>query len=254
MRLLVIGAFTPLGRALAPRLARRLDHDVLATDRALPPGAVLPGVSLATLAPARPDEVRRLLLDFAPHTVVFLSRWHEAARCAAAPSACEAALADTAEVLARACLAIGARLVVHSSDLVFPGALGAVYRETDRPAPTTRAGKHHLALENAARGAGLNRWAVLRTGPLVVPAALPRPDVDLATFARPYTPVEVAAHGAERLILQQAHGLFHVAGHALHTPQGWAHAHGRAPSPGLAATHATALLTLRAETELGVRL
>ena len=279
-RVLVLGVNTGLGRRLAVRLARHADFDVLGADREAPPDVPL-GMSLAVLGAAtrsagHRSAVHRLLLDFSPHTVVFLSPWHDAQRCEAAPVACAAQFADAVRATARGCLGLGIRLVVHSSDLVFGGAAvgkagGGLFSETDRPAPSTLAGRQHLAAENAARGAGFHRWAVVRTGPLYATGdaddPLRRAASDEATpferahdaLSRPYTHADEAAAGLERLLRSGAHGLYHVAGHEPLTPGAFAalarSAAGLPPLPDrvLPATAATGLLTLRAETELGWR-
>jgi len=283
-RVLVLGVATGLGRRLAVRLGRHADFDVLGADREAPPEPLV-GVSLAVLGgktrtSAHRSAVHRLLLDFSPHTVVFLSPWHDAQRCEAAPVACAAQFADAVRATARGCLGLGIRLVVHSSDLVFGGASaaapagsagGGLFAETDRPAPATLAGRQHLAAENAARGAGFHRWAVVRTGPLYATGDADDPLARAASgeatpferahaaLARPYTHADEAAAGLERLLRHGAHGLYHVAGHEALPPAAFAtlarSAAGLPPLAGgtAAATRATALLTLRAETELGWR-
>lgn len=263
-RLLVVGPPTGLTRTLAVRLAGRPDFDVLA---ALPTtGEPMPSVSSVDVGAER-EAVRRVLLDFAPDTVVFLSAFHDPSRCEADPSACHAAFPDAVRRLARACLGTGARLVVHSSDLVFDGRPDGWFAETDRPAPTTVAGRHHLAAENAVRGAGFRRWAIVRTGPVF---GLDLPDDPRqraktgvftafedthATLARPYTTADEAARGFERLVRARAHGVFHVAGDAARTPAAFANAVRRAEGlpllPEPPPRTASGLLTLRARTELG---
>lgn len=256
---------TGLARTLASRLAWQPDFDVLLAATS-PPEEQMPGVSSVVLETER-GALRRLLLDFAPETVMLLAPEHDASRCEADPVACHAAFPGAAQRLARLCLAIGARLVVHSSDLVFDARPGGCFAETDRPAPATLAGRYHLAAENAARGAGFHRWAVVRTGPLFGDATACDPLVRAetgvfspfeqahTTLARPYTSVGDAARGFERLARARAHGLFHVAGHHALTPAAFANAarrlHNRPLLPEPEPRAATGLLTLRARTELG---
>jgi len=264
-RLLLVGSPAGLASVLAQRLAWQPDFDVLLAASS-PPVEPLPGVS-SVVATAERGALRRVMLDFAPETVVLLAPEHDAARCEADPAACHMAFPDAARRLARVCLGTGTRLVVHSSDLVFDGRPRGCFAETDRPAPSTVAGRHHLAAENAVRGAGFHRWAVVRTGPIfglntpedprqrAVGGVLTAFEMEHGAQARPYTTADEAARGFERLVRARAHGLFHIAGDYALTPIAFANVARRAeglltlsePTP----RTATGLLTLRARTELG---
>ncbi|MBE2187492.1 MAG: sugar nucleotide-binding protein [Rhodothermales bacterium] len=264
-RLLLVDPPAGLASVLARRLAWQPDFDVLLAAAA-PSVEPMPGVSSVVVGAER-GALRRVVLDFAPETVVLLAPEHDAARCEADPAACHAAFPDAVRRLARVCLGTGARLVVHSSDLVFDGHPGGCFAETARPAPSTVAGRHHLAAENAARGAGFHRWAIVRTGP-VFGLDTPEDPLRRATsgsftafeaehdaLARPYTTADEAARGFERLVRARAHGLFHLAGDCALTPTAFAnaarHAEGLPPLREPAPRTASGLLTLRARTELG---
>lgn len=161
-RILVTGANGLLGQALVERLAREPGYDVLATGRQAEP--LHTGVSggYVSMDVTSPSDVRAVFDDFAPDVVVNCAAMTQVDACESERDRCWKVNVDAVDHLARACLAGGSRLVQVSTDFVFDGRSGP-YRENDRPEPVNFYGRSKLAAENAARGAGMDRWSVVRT-------------------------------------------------------------------------------------------
>jgi dTDP-4-dehydrorhamnose reductase len=279
-RVLVTGANGLVGRELVERLGASPDYDVLATGHSLRPRFETASVGYTALDVTDAGAVARIFQDFAPDTVVNLAAMTDVDRCEAERDRCWAVNADAVETLARLCLRTGARLVQVSTDFVFDGLADTLYREDDRPAPVNFYAKAKLAGENAARGAGTDRWAVARTAlvfgrpdpsgrsnfVLWVRGRLRRGELTDQWRTPSYAP-DVAA-GLERLVRFGKSGLFHVAGREYLSVYDFAVRIARAyglDEALIAPTDATqfqqkaarpprtGLLILRAETELGYR-
>ena len=147
--------------------------------------------------------------------------------------------------VAAACVAVGARLVALSSDLVFDGTKGAPYTEDDPPSPISDYGRAKAEAEEAALSAG-PRALVVRTSLLyggehpgrAERAALAAADgADAAVFFEDElrSPVVVTDLAAALLELVEADvaGLLHVAGPDVvsryRLARLFAEAHGRSP-------------------------
>lgn len=131
------GAAGMLGTDLVARLSAR--HDVTAVDMEV--DVTDPAAVDACVAGARPQGV----LHLAAWTDVDGAEEHE--QRAAAVNA------DGTGNVARAAAAVGAALVVPSTDYVFDGTSDAPYAEDDPPAPLGAYGRTKLAGERAAREA-----------------------------------------------------------------------------------------------------
>lgn len=136
MRVMVTGAAGQLGTDVL-RACRAAGDEVTALTRSDLDVSNVDAVSSA-LAAARPEAV----INCAAYTAV---------------DACETNEEHAHEVnergvrnLARACLAVGARLVHVSTDYVFDGTLDRPYREDDQPNPRSVYGRSKLAGERAA--------------------------------------------------------------------------------------------------------
>lgn len=161
-RILVTGANGLLGQALVGRLSREPGYDVLATARQAEPLYSGGSGGYVPMDVTSPSEIRAVFDDFAPDVVVNCAAMTQVDACEQERELCWRVNVDAVDTLARACLATGARLVQVSTDFVFDGRSGP-YRESDRPSPVNFYGKSKLAAENAARGAGIDRWSVVRT-------------------------------------------------------------------------------------------
>ncbi|HYE58282.1 MAG TPA: NAD(P)-dependent oxidoreductase, partial [Rhodothermales bacterium] len=271
-----------VGRELVERLGASPEYDVLATGQDIEPRFETASVGYTALDVTDAGAVGRLFQDFAPDTVVNLAAMTNVDRCETERDRCWAVNATAVETLAKHCLRTGARLVQVSTDFVFDGLSDTLYREDDRPAPVNYYAKAKLAGENAARGAGLDRWAVARTA-LVFGRPMPDGRSNFVLWVRDrlqrgeittvvtdqwrtpsYAP-DVAA-GLERLVRFSKTGLFHIAGREYLSVFDFAVRVARAygldeallvPTDGTkfrqtaARPPRTGLLILRAETELG---
>jgi dTDP-4-dehydrorhamnose reductase len=144
----VLGAPGQLGGDCVEAFA---DHDVV-------------GLGHDDLELADADAVRAALERLAPQVVVNTAAFHNVPKCEASPADAFAINAVAVVHLARACSAVGARLVHVSTDYVFDGAKRAPYVETDRPNPLNVYGTSKLAGEHAALADG--RHQVVRTSGL----------------------------------------------------------------------------------------
>lgn len=161
-RVLITGANGLLGQELVSLMSRHPEYDVLATGRDAAPRFRGGSCGYAPLEITRARDVRQLFQDFAPTVVVNAAAMTQVDQCEEEREACWKVNADAVELLARECCRIGARLLQVSTDFVFDGEDGP-YREDARPHPVSFYGRSKMAGENAARGAGLDRWAVART-------------------------------------------------------------------------------------------
>ncbi|HET9599740.1 MAG TPA: SDR family oxidoreductase [Anaeromyxobacteraceae bacterium] len=130
-RVAVTGANGLLGGAAVALLAGR--HEVLALGRGpcrLPPGAYR--WAGADLADGRAVEVA--LREFRAEAVLHAGAMTDVDACERDPEAAWRANVGGTEAVARACRALGARLVAVSTDYVFDGAAGP-YGEDDVPNP-----------------------------------------------------------------------------------------------------------------------
>lgn len=99
---------------------------------------------------ADPDAVEAFLAEPPrPKVVVNAAAFTHVDRCEREPETADRVNREGPAVLARACRAIGARLVHVSTDYVFPGQGGVPYRETDPVGPRSTYGRTKLAGERA---------------------------------------------------------------------------------------------------------
>jgi dTDP-4-dehydrorhamnose reductase len=154
MRLLVTGAAGMLGREVVTAAAR-LGHEVAAWD--------LPECDL-TDEHATAEAVRRL----DPRAVVNCAAYTNVDAAESDEPTAERVNADAAGNLARACAAIGARLVHVSTDYVFDGSKREPWVESDTVAPLGAYGRTKLRGEEQVAGA-LADHAIVRTAWLFGP-------------------------------------------------------------------------------------
>lgn len=161
-RVLITGANGLLGQELVALMSGRAEYDVLATGR--DPAPRLEGVSCGyvPLDITDADALRRLFQDFTPTVVINSAAMTQVDACETERDACWRVNAEAVETLARLARPQGARLIQVSTDFVFDGEAGP-YDEKARPNPVNFYGRTKLAGENAARGAGLDDWAIART-------------------------------------------------------------------------------------------
>ena len=141
MRILITGGEGQLAQALmaAGRARSRVGDDVSLGRR-----------DLDVTDAAR---VLRAIVDAAPAVVVHCAALTDTTRCEREPDAADAVNARGTENVARACAAVGARLVAISTDEVFDGDKGAPYAEDDEPAAINAYGRSKLQGERLALAA-----------------------------------------------------------------------------------------------------
>ncbi|MDA0378995.1 MAG: dTDP-4-dehydrorhamnose reductase [Bacteroidetes bacterium] len=161
-RVLITGANGMLGQELVRQMGRKPEYDVLATGRDAAPRFSGGSCGYTHLDIADPAAVERLFADFAPDVVINCAAMTQVDACESDRDTCWQINAVAVETLAACCRQHGARLMQISTDFIFDGKDGP-YREDARPAPLSYYGRSKLAGENYARGAGTDRWAIIRT-------------------------------------------------------------------------------------------
>ena len=180
-RILITGANGLLGQALVERLAANVYCDVLATGLDPAPRQAA-GVSFgyARLDICDAQDARRVIEDFAPHWVINCAALTQVDQCQKDRELCWRINVEGVDSLARICRTFGAQLLQISTDFVFEGTQD-MYSESDRPKPLSFYGRSKLAGENAAREAGVDQWAVVRTS-VVYGTAVGRPGADFVEW------------------------------------------------------------------------
>lgn len=161
-RVLITGANGMLGQELVRQMGRKPAYDVLATGRDAQPRFSGGSCGYTQLDIADATAVERLFADFAPDVVINCAAMTQVDACESERDVCWQVNAVAVETLAACCRQSGARLIQISTDFVFDGKEGP-YREDARPEPLSYYGRSKLAGENYARGAGTDRWAIVRT-------------------------------------------------------------------------------------------
>ena len=143
-RVLVTGAGGLVGGRLAAVLAERFPV-VAARHEAAPPE----GLATVPLDLLSPGSIEDALGTAGADAVVHAAAVAEPDACERDPAHAERLNVDGTAAIARACQRAGLRLIVISTDLVFPGDRGSL-REDDPPAPLQLYGRTKLAAERAA--------------------------------------------------------------------------------------------------------
>lgn len=282
-RVLITGANGLVGQELVHLMSRYPEYDVLATARDSTPRFEGESCGYAPLDITAPDDVARLFQDFTPTVVVNCAAMTQVDDCEQQRDACWKVNAEAVEQLAKQCHQIGAHLIQVSTDFVFDGKDGP-YREEARPNPLSFYGKSKQASENAARGAGLDKWSIARTV-LVYGTG---EDLQRSNFAlwvlekfsngepihvvtdqyRTPTYAPDLAAGIERIARYGKSGIFHLSGRELVSVYDFARTIGEVFDLDLSLLHPTdstrftqpaqrppktGFIILKAETELGYK-
>ena len=229
-RILVTGANGLLGQALVSRLSLSPLYDVLATGHNSGPRFQALSCGYIPMDICDQESVTRVFEDFTPTTVINCAAMTQVDRCETERSECWAVNARGVERIAKECRNIGAYLIQVSTDFIFDGKAGP-YSEADRPNPINFYGKAKLAGENAARGAGIGKWAVVRTN-VVYGTSYNLPRTNFVTWVRQElkqgqsvgafadqvrTPTYAPdlASGIERMVRFRKRGIFNISGGEL---------------------------------------
>jgi dTDP-4-dehydrorhamnose reductase len=159
MKTLVTGAEGMLGSSVCQELARR-GHDVVPVGRT----PRTPGTLALDVCDA--EAVARTFAQTRPDAVLHLAAETDVDRCEQEPARAYRTNAAGTEHVARACRAIGARLLYMSTASVFDGRKPTPYVETDEPNPVNVYARSKLAGEFAARQLG-GAHQIVRTGWMV---------------------------------------------------------------------------------------
>ncbi|TQJ91943.1 dTDP-4-dehydrorhamnose reductase [Streptomyces sp. SLBN-31] len=149
MRWLITGAGGMLGRDTVEELLRR-GEDVTGLDR-------------AALDITRPEAVRAALAEHRPELVVNCAAYTAVDNAETDEERALAVNGDGPRNLARACSALGARLIHVSTDYVFAGDARTPYPEDHPTGPRTAYGRTKLAGERAVTEELPTASAILRT-------------------------------------------------------------------------------------------
>ncbi len=226
-RILITGANGLVGQQLVSIMGRMPEYDVLATGRDRAPRFSGGSCGYTQLDITDSAAIDRLFLDFTPDVVINCAAMTQVDLCEIQKEECWQINALAVELIARACRSAGASLIQLSTDFVFDGEEGP-YRENARPNPINYYGRSKLAGENYARGAGMDKWAIVRTV-LVYGISENSPRQNFVTWLRDKliagndvqivtdqwrTPTYAPdlAEGIERIIRYQKQGVFHVSG------------------------------------------
>lgn len=147
MHILITGSSGQLGQALCAVLNARRSFRVI--------GWSLPNVDIAD-----PQTASRVA-ELAPDVVINTAAWTDVDGAERQPDAAYAANALGPKYLAEGCGACGATLVQISTNEVFPGVDGCIYREYDLPQPGGVYARSKCAGEQAARQS-LDRLYIVR--------------------------------------------------------------------------------------------
>ena len=216
-----------LGQHLVRVMGSMPEYDLLTTGQDESPRFSGGSCGYTRLDITDNDSVARLIDDFAPDVIINCAALTNVDQCEVNREACWNVNAVAVEHLAKCCLAKGIRLIQVSTDFVFDGASGP-YKESARPNPINYYGRSKLAGENYARGAGTEKWAIVRTV-LVYGAAENLSRSNFFLWVRDQLmagkPIHVVndqwrtptyaldlANGIEQIIRYGRHGVFHVSG------------------------------------------
>jgi dTDP-4-dehydrorhamnose reductase len=150
-RFLVLGAGGLVGRHIRAALAGR--NAFYTYRRDAPPGDIQLDITDAAAT-------QRIVSDVASTVVVLAAADAYVERCEREPESTWKVNVDAAAIVAEAARAIGALLVIFSSEYVFDGTAGE-YREEDQRRPINEYGRQKVALEDIALDTG--RGLVCRT-------------------------------------------------------------------------------------------
>ena len=226
-RVLITGANGLLGQALVSCLSRFPEYDILATGRDSAPRFLGGSCGYAQLDITNPTDVKYIFQDFTPDVVINCAAMTQVDVCEVERGACWRVNVEAVSLLAKWCLMFGSRLVQISSDFIFDGSAG-MYHEADKPNPISFYGKSKQAAENAARGAGLDNWAIVRTVLLygtgeklsrsnfvlwIVETLSRKEPIHVVTDQwRTPTFVQDLASGIERIVRYEKCGIYHLSG------------------------------------------
>jgi dTDP-4-dehydrorhamnose reductase len=146
VKVLITGAGGMLGKDVI-RAARGAHHDVVALDR-------------LAIDVTDSDAVAKAVADAQPDTVVNCAAWTDVDGAESAEADALRINAEGARNVAAAAAAVGASVVLPSTDYVFDGTADRPYLESDPTAPMSAYGRTKLAGENETAAANPRHFVV----------------------------------------------------------------------------------------------
>lgn len=157
---IVTGSNGLVGQKLIGLLANRPGLRVVACSRGPNRNPDRWGYVYESLDLTDTHAVGSLFKRFAPMAVIHAAGMTQADRCEEDPAACQRDNVGTAELIAQACAATGAHLLLLSTDFVFDGTAGP-YRESDPPNPLSTYGRAKLEAEHIVQRL-ISPWTIIR--------------------------------------------------------------------------------------------
>jgi len=212
---LLIGAGGLVGAALRSALAGR-SFTATAHERAVPGAVTIDVTDSAAL--------RALIRAVRPRAIIVAAAAAWVERCEREPDATRAVNVTPVRIATEEAEALGATVVVFSSEYVFDGGLGRSYDESDLPAPLNEYGRQKVELERIA--ASREAHLICRTSGVFGPEGARKNFVlslvDTLRTGRPYTVpsdqlitptyAPALAESVLALLDRGASGTFHTSG------------------------------------------
>ncbi len=281
-RIAIVGSNGLLGQNLARVLASESTSQIICAGQRERSSAPADQTEYVQLDITDRTAVKDFALRYYPGVIINCAGMNDVDGCETQRERAWKTNVKGVENLIGGCRATDARFIHFSSDYVFDGT-HPPYNERDKPAPLSYYGRTKLASENACRMGGI-RFAIIRTAALYGAAINTRENfvqcvVRVLSSGKAFraatdqtsnpTPVDQLAAAVTRVIERGCEGLYHVAGPDIVSRYGFAREIVRVfdldenfliPVPtaelnqkALRPVNA-GLITLKAESELGVRL
>ncbi|ACF15144.1 dTDP-4-dehydrorhamnose reductase [Chloroherpeton thalassium ATCC 35110] len=160
-RVLITGANGLLGQKLTDCFAADRAYDLLATARQPTPYNQTASFGFISLDMLDRQAVKELVWNFEPNFIVNAGAYTNVDGCEKEKDLCWKGNVIAVENLAAAARLVKAQVVHVSTDYIFDGKNGP-YDEAQQPNPLSYYGRSKLASENVLRNSG-EHWAIIRT-------------------------------------------------------------------------------------------
>lgn len=158
---MVTGSNGLLGQKLTDLYLTKSDVDLLATAKGENRHPIEQGYRYLTMDISDGEEVRQVVSNFKPHTIIHSAAMTNVDACELEPALCRKLNVDATKFLVDAANAVDAHFIHVSTDFIFDGTSGP-YAEDDQPNPLSIYGHSKLDAETYVREQA-NSWAIART-------------------------------------------------------------------------------------------